>query len=96
MGNVRKRSIVLEGQKTSVSLEDEFWDELKNIARSSNVTLSELICEISAHQSKNLSSAIRVHVLGRCLLRLQPSVSAATEENSQNGSAAAQVSLSPC
>ena len=60
-----KRSIVLGGHKTSVSLEDSFWSALKEIAGSSNVTLSNLVSTIdSGRPGGNLSSAIRTFVLG--------------------------------
>lgn len=59
-----KRSIVIGGHKTSVSLEDAFWRGLKEIARTQRMTLSTMVGEIdkSRHQS-NLSSAIRLFVL---------------------------------
>jgi predicted DNA-binding ribbon-helix-helix protein len=61
---VEKRSIVLAGHKTSVSLEDAFWGSLRNIAKSRNVTLSALVTGIdSARQHQNLSSAVRLFVL---------------------------------
>lgn len=61
---VVKRSIVIAGHKTSVSLEDEFWDALKEIAGRRNVTLSDLVASIDASRSQgNLSSAIRLFVL---------------------------------
>ena len=61
---VVKRSIVLAGHKTSVSLEDEFWRGLKEIARKRLVTLSTLVDTIDAQrQQGNLSSALRLFVL---------------------------------
>jgi predicted DNA-binding ribbon-helix-helix protein len=61
---VIKRSIVIAGHKTSVSLEDAFWRGLKDIARERGVTLSELVGTIdSDRQHGNLSSAIRLFVL---------------------------------
>jgi|SRR6516162_7358505 predicted DNA-binding ribbon-helix-helix protein len=61
---VAKRSIVAAGHKTSVSLEDAFWEGLKEIARGRNITLSELVGAIdSERQHGNLSSAIRLFVL---------------------------------
>jgi predicted DNA-binding ribbon-helix-helix protein len=60
-----KRSIALCGHKTSVSLEDEFWMSLREIAKARDTTLSELIGVINAErQHANLSSAIRLFVLG--------------------------------
>src|SRR5919204_2721642 len=62
---VVKRSIVVSGHKTSVSLEDAFWNALKEIAKARNVTLSELVAAIDGErQHENLSSTIRLFVLG--------------------------------
>ncbi len=61
---VVKRSIVIAGHKTSVSLEDAFWKGLKEIAGGRNVTLSDLVSTIdSDRRHGNLSSAIRLFVL---------------------------------
>jgi predicted DNA-binding ribbon-helix-helix protein len=61
-----KRSIVIAGHKTSVSLEDAFWSSLKNIARAQQATLSNTVAQIDkARQHGNLSSAIRLFVLDR-------------------------------
>ncbi len=59
-----KRSVVIGGQKTSVSLEDSFWSALKDLAREQNVPLCELINNINGQRSAgNLSSALRLFVL---------------------------------
>ena len=59
-----KRSVVLGGHKTSVSLEDAFWKSLKGIATSGKMTVSELLTAIdSGRHHGNLSSAIRLFVL---------------------------------
>ncbi len=61
---VIKRSIVIAGHKTSVSLEDAFWRGLKEIAGSQRATLSDLVAAIDTErQHGNLSSAIRLFVL---------------------------------
>jgi predicted DNA-binding ribbon-helix-helix protein len=61
---VVKRSVVLAGHKTSVSLEDAFWNSLREIARSGNISLSDLLAAIdSGRHHGNLSSAIRLFVL---------------------------------
>jgi len=61
---VVKRSVVLAGHKTSVSLEDAFWEGLKDIATSRRITLSNLIGSIDTErQQGNLSSALRLFVL---------------------------------
>ena len=58
---VVKRSIVVAGRETSVSLEDGFWDELKKIAGKHRMTLSDLVAAInSRRQHRNLSSALRL------------------------------------
>jgi len=62
--SVVKRSIVIAGHKTSVSLEDEFWSVLKEIAKERDQTLSDLVSKIDADRKlANLSSAIRLFVL---------------------------------
>jgi predicted DNA-binding ribbon-helix-helix protein len=61
---VIKRSIVIAGHKTSVSLEDAFWKGLKDIAVSRQLTLSDLVATIDTGRPHgNLSSAIRLFVL---------------------------------
>jgi len=61
---VMKRSIVIAGHKTSISLEHDFWTGLKEIARSRGVTLSEMAAFIDTdRQTGNLSSAVRLFVL---------------------------------
>jgi predicted DNA-binding ribbon-helix-helix protein len=61
---VIKRSIVIGGHKTSVSLEEPFWKGVKEIASKRDLTLSELIGSVDAGRlNGNLSSAIRLFVL---------------------------------
>jgi predicted DNA-binding ribbon-helix-helix protein len=61
---VVKRSIVIAGHKTSVSLEDAFWMGLKEIAGGRAMTLSDLVSSIdTGRRHGNLSSAIRLFVL---------------------------------
>jgi predicted DNA-binding ribbon-helix-helix protein len=61
---VIKRSIVVGGHKTSVSLEEAFWSGMKDIAGERGNTLSDLVSEIDGNrQQGNLSSAIRLFVL---------------------------------
>jgi predicted DNA-binding ribbon-helix-helix protein len=61
---VVKRSIVIAGHKTSVSLEDAFWRGLKEIAGTRDLTLSDMVASIDTdRQHGNLSSAIRLFVL---------------------------------
>jgi predicted DNA-binding ribbon-helix-helix protein len=59
-----KRSIVIHGHKTSVSLEDAFWSSLKNIARTEGVPVSKMVTDIDkTREHRNLSCAIRLFVL---------------------------------
>jgi len=59
-----KRSVVLAGHKTSVSIEDAFWNGLKEIGKGSGLTISELIADIDSQRLQgNLSSSIRLFVL---------------------------------
>jgi predicted DNA-binding ribbon-helix-helix protein len=61
---VVKHSLSLADHKTSVSLENEFWNGLKNIAHDRHLKLSELIGDVDAQrQHSNLSSALRLFVL---------------------------------
>lgn len=61
---VVKRSIVIAGHKTSVSLEDAFWTALKEIAGLRDMTLSDLVASIDTDRRHgNLSSAIRIFIL---------------------------------
>jgi predicted DNA-binding ribbon-helix-helix protein len=61
---VIKRSIIIDGHKTSVSLEDAFWSGLKEIAQAQGATVSQTVTEIDKmRQGANLSSAIRLFVL---------------------------------
>jgi predicted DNA-binding ribbon-helix-helix protein len=61
---VVKRSIVIAGHKTSVSLEDAFWKGLKEIALGRDLTLSEMVAAIDSVRAQgNLSSALRLFVL---------------------------------
>ncbi|HVZ52068.1 MAG TPA: ribbon-helix-helix domain-containing protein [Pseudolabrys sp.] len=61
-----KRSVVLDGHKTSVSLEDEFWEGLREIATRRKANMSSLVREIDRERGTgNLSSAIRVFVFNQ-------------------------------
>ena len=63
--SIAKRSIVIAGHKTSISLEDAFWECLRRIANERGQTLSALVAGIDEdRQRANLSSAIRLFVLG--------------------------------
>ena len=61
---VVKRSVVVAGHRTSISLEDAFWKSLKEIAKERGTTLSRLVETIDSKRGEaNLSSAIRLFVL---------------------------------
>lgn len=58
-----KHSVTIAGHRTSITLEQPFWDELRRIAGARGVSLAKLIEEIDERRSVNLSSAIRLFVL---------------------------------
>lgn len=58
-----KRSVTVAGHRTSVSVEDAFWQELKRIAAARGTSLGALISGIDRDRAGNLSSAIRLYVL---------------------------------
>jgi len=61
---IKHRSITIAGRRTAISIEDEFWNSLREIANGRDQTLYGLITDINAkRQSTNLSSAIRLFVL---------------------------------
>ncbi|WP_040484927.1 ribbon-helix-helix domain-containing protein [Lutibaculum baratangense] len=63
---LKKRSVTIAGHRTSVSLEDEFWEELQEAARQESVSLAVMITGIDAGRGRrSLSSAIRVFLLKR-------------------------------
>jgi predicted DNA-binding ribbon-helix-helix protein len=67
-----KRSVVVDGHKTSVSLEEAFWSGIKEISGARNMTMSELVGEIDANRHQGiLSSAIRLFVLDHFKSRAQ-------------------------
>ena len=58
-----KKSITIKKHRTSLSLENEFWDALKMIAKENNCTLENLITNIDSKRKASLASAIRVYIL---------------------------------
>ena len=58
-----KRSVIVAGHRTSVSLETAFWDELTRLAKARQVSLNSLIADIDLTRNGNLSSALRLFVL---------------------------------
>ena len=85
---VIKRSVIVDGHKTSVCLEDAFWSCLSEIAQAKGATMSQTVTEIDrVRQRPNLSSAIRLFVLdwvrnrtGLTELREEKRVSGASAE----------------
>ena len=62
--SVIKRSVIRNGHKSSISLEDQFWDALREIADEKDIAISTLVAAIDHNRTtSNLSSAIRVYVL---------------------------------
>jgi predicted DNA-binding ribbon-helix-helix protein len=59
---LKKHSVKLWGHSTSITIEDIFWDGLKHIADTKNISLKKLIEEIDEAREGNLSSALRVYV----------------------------------
>ena len=67
---VKKRSVLIAGHSTSISLEEAFWRELKLISKARNISLNKIITEIDKSRTGNLSSSIRVFVLAQLKLNL--------------------------
>ncbi|MHB1207599.1 MAG: ribbon-helix-helix domain-containing protein [Rhodospirillaceae bacterium] len=67
---LKKRSVEIDGHRTSVSIEAPFWDALREIADRKRQSVNQLIAAIDKDRTGNLSSAIRVYVL-RALQRIQ-------------------------
>jgi predicted DNA-binding ribbon-helix-helix protein len=63
---MKKRSVSISGHQTSISIEEPFWLAFREIASQSGRSLAGLIAEIDGQRTPetNLSSAIRLHVLG--------------------------------
>ena len=70
---MRKHSINIHGHPTSITLEDEFWNALKDEAESSALSLNKLISKIDDNRSpeNNLSSAVRVYILKKMQTRIE-------------------------
>jgi predicted DNA-binding ribbon-helix-helix protein len=75
---VKKRSVVVGGHRTSISLEQAFWEALLQMAAAEGKTINQMVSDIDAARSGNLSSAIRVWILDRAIEGLlQPTGTAA-------------------
>ena len=60
---IRKRSVLVSGHSTSVSLEQDFWTALKRIADARGRSINDLVSSLDQQREGNLSSAIRIFVL---------------------------------
>ena len=60
---MKKHSVELSGHRTSIALEEEFWQELKKIAKRKNTSVRQLLIQIDDNHKGNLSSAIRLFIL---------------------------------
>ena len=60
---LRKRSVLISGHQTSISIEDAFWIELKSICKQETKSLNQIATEVDERRSGNLSSALRVFIL---------------------------------
>ncbi len=58
----KKRSVVIAGHRTSLSLEEPFWRDLTAVARTRGLSLNALVASIDASRAGNLSSALRLFV----------------------------------
>src|ERR1700733_5185453 len=77
-GSIVKRSVVIAGHQTSVSLEHAFWHALKQAAARRGMTINDLVTHIDEQRQGNLSSAIRVFLLEESLRGSSPPQGAAT------------------
>ncbi|MEE8295505.1 MAG: ribbon-helix-helix domain-containing protein [Sphingomonadales bacterium] len=64
---IKKRSITIAGHRTSITLEDIFWDALKDIAKAKGLSRQQIIIEIDEARTGSLSSALRVYALREAL-----------------------------
>ncbi len=64
---IKKRSVVIAGHRTSVSLENIFWETLRKMAEVENLSVNQIVTRIDAERAGNLSSAIRTYVLKKLL-----------------------------
>jgi len=91
---ITKRSVVIGGHKTSVSLEEPFWSAVREIAGSQEMSVSSLLRQIDlARHNTNLSSAIRVYVLQN--LRTQQTAMAHSASTTRHDSAPWRPDIGP-
>lgn len=61
--SIKKYSVMISGHRTSISLEPEFWEEIKRLAKEENISVAALVAEIDDARNGGLSSALRLYVL---------------------------------
>ncbi len=71
-GRPKRRSVIVSGHRTSVSVEAAFWDELAAIAKRRGLSMNTLVSEIDRARSASLSAAIRLYVLEAVKSRARP------------------------
>ena len=71
-GGPKRRSVIVSGHRTSVSVEAAFWDELAAIAKRRGLSMNVLVSEIDRARSASLSAAIRLYVLEAVKSRAPP------------------------
>lgn len=80
--SIKKRSVVIDGRKTSVSLENDFWEEVKAVARSRGQSVVDYVADIvKAYEGHNVSSALRLSVLEHYRSKGQVNAPSATTIN---------------
>jgi predicted DNA-binding ribbon-helix-helix protein len=85
---VVKRSIAVAGRKTSISLEDAFWRDLKEIAAARRISICDLVAAVDAERRNgNLSSALRLYVLQCCRERCMDAAAGTTQRPTGTSSA---------
>jgi predicted DNA-binding ribbon-helix-helix protein len=82
---VKKRSVMVGGHRTSISLESAFWEALVRLAAAEGKTIAEMVSDIDAARTGNLSSAIRVWVLERAQQGLLKPEQTAAERKPDRG-----------
>ena len=60
---MKKHSVELSGHRTSIALEDEFWQELKKIAKNKSTSVRQILMQIDDNHQGNLSSSVRLFIL---------------------------------
>ena len=69
---MKKHSVELSGHRTSITLEEEFWTQLKEIAKNQKTSIRQILIKIDNNHSGNLSSAIRLFILRQGQVNQKP------------------------